>query len=222
MSSVVNRNQNHSIKNKNDKRQTDKSLRNARSRQYPRCRTTKGRHDRLYLLPEVSPLPMRASGLHAGCGKACGCLCQRRQKEIEILADRFSLDYIQLHGNESPEYCHSLRSTGLRLIKAFSIARRKDFENTEAYEKSCDYFLFDTKCEQHGGSGNQFDWTMLNSYKGKKPFLLSGGINPYSAPTLKELRHPQLAGFDLNSRFEAKPGLKEVERLKFFLEQLGK
>ena len=154
--------------------------------------------------------------------KRVGVFVNEDKKEIEILADRFSLDYIQLHGNESPEYCHSLRSTGLRLIKAFSIARRKDFENTEAYEKSCDYFLFDTKCEQHGGSGNQFDWTMLNSYKGKKPFLLSGGINPYSSPTLKELRHPQLAGFDLNSRFEAKPGLKEVERLKFFLEQLGK
>ena len=157
-----------------------------------------------------------------GAAKRVGVFVNEDKKEIEILADRFSLDYIQLHGNESPEYCHSLRSTGLRLIKAFSIARRKDFENTEVYEKSCDYFLFDTKCEQHGGSGNQFDWTMLNSYKGKKPFLLSGGINPYSAPTLKELRHPQLAGFDLNSRFEAKPGLKEVERLKFFLEQLGK
>ena len=169
----------------------------------PRC---------LYELPAYMPVK----------AKRVGVFVNEDKKEIEIFADRFSLDYIQLHGNESPEYCHSLRSTGLRLIKAFSIARRKDFENTEAYEKSCDYFLFDTKCEQHGGSGNQFDWTMLNSYKGKKPFLLSGGINPYSAPTLKELRHPQLAGFDLNSRFEAKPGLKEVERLKFFLEQLGK
>lgn len=126
------------------------------------------------------------------------------------------------HGNESPEYCHSLRATGLRLIKAFSIARRKDFENIGTYEESCDYFLFDTKCEQHGGSGNQFDWSMLNSYKGKKPFLLSGGINPYSPPTLKELRHPQLAGFDLNSRFETKPGLKDVERLRHFLEELRK
>ena len=76
--------------------------------------------------------------------------------------------------------------------------------------------------EQHGGSGNQFDWSMLNSYKGKKPFLLSGGINPYSPPTLKELRHPQLAGFDLNSRFETKPGLKDVERLRHFLEELRK
>lgn len=169
----------------------------------PRC---------LYELPAYMPVK----------AKRVGVFVNEDKKEIEIFADRFSLDYIQLHGNESPEYCHSLRATGLRLIKAFSIARRKDFENIGTYEESCDYFLFDTKCEQHGGSGNQFDWSMLNSYKGKKPFLLSGGINPCSPPTLKELRHPQLAGFDLNSRFETKPGLKDVERLRHFLEELRK
>ena len=169
----------------------------------PRC---------LYELPAYMPVK----------AKRVGVFVNEDKKEIEIFADRFSLDYIQLHGNESPEYCHSLRATGLRLIKAFSIARRKDFENIGTYEESCDYFLFDTKCEQHGGSGNQFDWSMLNSYKGKKPFLLSGGINPYSPPTLKESRHPQLAGFDLNSRFETKPGLKDVERLRHFLEELRK
>ena len=169
----------------------------------PRC---------LYELPAYMPVK----------AKRVGVFVNEDKKEIEIFADRFSLDYIQLHGNESPEYCHSLRATGLRLIKAFSIARRKDFENIGTYEESCDYFLFDTKCEQHGGSGNQFDWSMLNSYKGKKPFLLSGGINPYSPPTLKELHHPQLAGFDLNSRFETKPGLKDVERLRHFLEELRK
>mgnify|MGYP002307174666 FL=1 len=169
----------------------------------PRC---------LYELPAYMPVK----------AKRVGVFVNEDKKEIEIFADRFSLDYIQLHGNESPEYCHSLRATGLRLIKAFSIARRKDFENIGTYEESCDYFLFDTKCEQHGGSGNQFDWSMLNSYKGKKPFLLSGGINPYSPPTLKELRHPPLAGFDLNSRFETKPGLKDVERLRHFLEELRK
>ena len=169
----------------------------------PRC---------LYELPAYMPVK----------AKRVGVFVNEDKKEIEIFADRFSLDYIQLHGNESPEYCHSLRATGLRLIKAFSIARRKDFENIGTYEESCDYFLFDTKCEQHGGSGNQFDWSMLNSYKGKKPFLLSGGINQYSPPTLKELRHPQLAGFDLNSRFETKPGLKDVERLRHFLEELRK
>lgn len=119
----------------------------------PRC---------LYELPAYMPVK----------AKRVGVFVNEDKKEIEIFADRFSLDYIQLHGNESPEYCHSLRATGLRLIKAFSIARRKDFENIGTYEESCDYFLFDTKCEQHGGSGNQFDWSMLNSYKGKSLFCL--------------------------------------------------
>ena len=76
----------------------------------PRC---------LYELPAYMPVK----------AKRVGVFVNEDKKEIEIFADRFSLDYIQLHGNESPEYCHSLRATGLRLIKAFSIARRKDFEN---------------------------------------------------------------------------------------------
>ncbi len=70
------------------------------------------------------------------------------------------------------------------------------------------FFLFDTKCEQYGGSGNQFDWSILDMYNGDVPFLLSGGINSYSANALKEFKHPLLAGYDLNSRFEAKPGRK--------------
>lgn len=154
--------------------------------------------------------------------KRVGVFVNEDKKNIEMFADRFSLDYIQLHGNESPDYCHSLRATGLRLIKAFSIAQRKDFENVAAYEESCDFLLFDTKCEQHGGSGKQFDWNTLNFYRGKTPFLLSGGINVYSPTALKKLRHPQLAGFDLNSRFEIKPGLKDVDRVKLFLDELKK
>ncbi len=141
--------------------------------------------------------------------KRVGVFVNEDKKEIEIFADRFSLDYIQLHGNESPEYCHSLRATGLRLIKAFSIARRKDFENIGTYRRVLRLFPVRHQMRTTWRLGNQFNWSMLNSYKGKKPFLLSGGIHPYSPPTLKELRHPQLAGFDLNSRFETKkPGLK--------------
>ena len=152
--------------------------------------------------------------------KRVGVFVNEDKKEIEMLADRFGLDYIQLHGNESPEYCRSLQTAGFRLIKAFSIATRKDMENMQAYEPYCDYFLFDTQCKQHGGSGNQFDWSLLNSYKGHTPFFLSGGINPYSALAIKELRHPRLAGFDLNSRFELKAGVKDVERIDCFLATL--
>lgn len=154
--------------------------------------------------------------------KRVGVFVNADKKEIEMFADRFGLEYIQLHGAESPGYCRSLHASGLRLIKAFSVATRKDLEGTESYEPYCDYFLFDTRCEQHGGSGNQFDWALLNSYKGHTPFLLSGGINEHSAGALKELGHPRLAGFDLNSRFEVKPGVKDIERIKRFLKTVSK
>lgn len=154
--------------------------------------------------------------------KRTGVFVNEEKNTIEVYADRFGLDYIQLHGDESPEYCHTLRSTGLPVIKAFSVAQLKDIKKTEAYESACDYFLFDTKCVQYGGSGNQFDWSLLNFYQGQTPFLLSGGINPYSAKALKELRHHRLAGFDLNSRFELKPGEKDIERIRQFLSELTK
>ena len=139
---------------------------------------------------------------------------------ITMYADRFGLEYIQLHGKESPEYCQSLRTSGLKIIKAFSVARPKDLNHVSEYEKACNLFLFDTKCEQYGGSGNQFDWNILHTYNGQVPFLLSGGINSHSANALKAFNHPRLAGYDLNSRFELKPGEKDPERIRMFLNEL--
>lgn len=149
-----------------------------------------------------------------------GVFVNEEKQAIEMYADRFGLDYIQLHGHESPEYCRSLQSAGLKLIKAFSIARAKDLQRVHEYEGICHYFLFDTKCEQHGGSGNQFDWELLHHYRGQTPFLLSGGINMYSAQALKEFDHPCLVGVDINSRFERKPGEKDVERIGRFKDTL--
>ena len=152
--------------------------------------------------------------------KRVGVFVNEDKKEIEILADRFSLDYIQLHGNEAPEYCRSLRNAGLHLIKAFSILLPKDLLAVSAYNGLCDYYLFDTKTPQYGGSGNQFDWNLLHRYNGPTPFLLSGGINPYSVKALREFRHPYFAGIDINSRFETAPGIKDVERISNFLKEL--
>ena len=81
-------------------------------------------------------------------------------------------------------------------------------------------FIFDTKCEQYGGSGNQFDWSILENYHGETPFLLSGGINPHSIRALKEFNHPALVGYDINSRFENSPGEKDIKRIKNFLNDL--
>lgn len=149
-----------------------------------------------------------------------GVFVNEEQQVITMHAVRFGLDYVQLHGDESPEYCRELHASGLKIIKAFSIAQPQDLDKVSEYEAVCDVFLFDTKCEQYGGSGYPFDWNILSLYKGRVPFLLSGGINPESAHSLKEFEHPLLAGYDLNSRFERKPADKAPEQIQQFLNEL--
>ena len=149
-----------------------------------------------------------------------GVFVNESKDNILMYADRFGLDYIQLHGNESPEFCHNLQAAGMKLIKAFSIATPRDLSSVSAYEGLCQYYLFDTKTPQYGGSGNQFDWTLLNRYTGNTPFLLSGGINQYSAAAIRNFHHPRLAGVDINSRFESSPGLKDIGRIQTFIREL--
>lgn len=149
-----------------------------------------------------------------------GVFVNESKDNILMYADRFGLDYIQLHGNESPEFCHNLQAAGMKLIKAFSIATPRDLSSVPAYEGLCQYYLFDTKTPQYGGSGNQFDWTLLNRYTGNTPFLLSGGINQYSATAIRNFHHPRLAGVDINSRFESSPRLKDIGRIQTFIREL--
>ncbi|HJA84229.1 MAG TPA: phosphoribosylanthranilate isomerase [Candidatus Bacteroides intestinavium] len=150
-----------------------------------------------------------------------GVFVNQPKEEVTMYADRFGLDYLQLHGTESPGYCRTLQAAGFHLIKVFSIARAKDLERIHEYEGLCEYFLFDTKTPRYGGSGEQFDWSLLRHYHGRTPFLLGGGINAYSAKAIHALRHPQLAGVDLNSRFELSPGIKDAERVRNFIKELN-
>jgi len=140
--------------------------------------------------------------------------------EILALAKNFDFEFVQLHGKENPKTCSLLKKQGLKIIKAFSVDDSFRFETTKAYEKEVDYFLFDTKTKQHGGSGKKFNWEILNKYTGHKPFFLSGGIGPEDAADIKKIDHPKLTGIDLNSGFEDEPGLKNIEKLKRFIEEL--
>ena len=90
------------------------------------------------------------------------------------------------------------------------------------YVGAVDYFLFDTKCKTVGGSGQQFDWQVLDEYDGDVPFLLSGGIGPEDVSRVRSFRHPKCVGIDLNSRFETEPGVKDVEKLRKFLNEIKK
>lgn len=134
-------------------------------------------------------------------------------------AREYSLDYIQLHGDESPEFCRALKDEGLRVIRALGIASAADAERAADYAMA-DLLLFDTKTPQRGGSGRRFDWDALAAYSGDVPFLLSGGITPQSADDILAFTHPRFAGIDINSGFETAPALKDAEAIRLFIQKL--
>ena len=162
--------------------------------------------------------------------KRVGVFVDEDIETVKRIADEYALDYIQLHGHESPDYIRALRvvdgfPVDIHLIKAISVSGRDDIATYKSYEGLVDYFLFDTKCPSVGGSGQQFDWSVLSAYDGNTPFLLSGGIGPDDAPRLRALSVldgfpvEKCAGIDLNSRFELAPGLKDVTALQKFLNE---
>ncbi len=164
----------------------------------------------------------RPAYLPTNC-KRVGVFVDEDIETVKRIADDYALDYIQLHGHESPEYCAQLK--GLKLIKAFNIATTEDFKQTEPYTGIVDYFLFDTKGKSVGGNGEKFDWSVLSAYDDNTPFLLSGGIGPDDAEVLTShfspLTSKKCVGIDLNSRFEIAPGLKDINKLKDFLNALN-
>ncbi|MBR4644805.1 MAG: phosphoribosylanthranilate isomerase [Bacteroidaceae bacterium] len=149
-----------------------------------------------------------------------GVFVNPTEEEVLQKVMDFGLNVIQLHGQESPDFCQSIKSTtGLPLIKAISIGEPDSSLFTlhsSLYEGIVDLFLFDTKCQTVGGSGQQFEWDILQEYKGNTHFLLSGGIGPGDEEKVRRWCHPKCIGIDLNSRFEIAPALKDVEALAKF------
>lgn len=133
---------------------------------------------------------------------------------------RYRLEAVQLHGEESPALCRQLKEKGLLVFKAFSVDDNFDFDQLQAYEGCCDYYLFDTKGQQYGGNGVTFNWDVLKNYRLDTPFFLSGGIDLEHARQISNLDLPALCGIDINSRFEISPALKDVRKVAAFFESL--
>ena len=175
--------------------------------------------------------------------KKVGVFVNESIETVLEIVQNHQLDAVQLHGNETPEYidelrkviCHSeqseesIKSEILRftqndkeieLFKAFSVDDNFDFTKTEAYQKVCDYLLFDTKGKDYGGNGVKFNWQVLDNYNGETPFLLSGGISKVDAEEIKKISHSAFAGVDINSGFEIKPALKNIANIKEFKQNL--
>ncbi|NGM60379.1 phosphoribosylanthranilate isomerase [Sphingobacterium sp. SGG-5] len=123
------------------------------------------------------------------------------------------IDAVQLHGNESVELCANLQKQGLEVIKAFGIDENVNWSAIAPYLAVADYFLFDTKSPQHGGTGQTFDWKKLKEYPYKKPYFLSGGLSLENIQEAATFNDKRLIGLDLNSKFETAPGLKNIETL---------
>jgi phosphoribosylanthranilate isomerase len=122
------------------------------------------------------------------------------------------LDFAQLHGSESPEFCQSLFP---RAIKSFQVRDRKVLEILPHYQ-ACAYLLDAYHPHLRGGTGESFDWQIAREAKIYGKIILSGGLNPANVRSAIEIVQPDAV--DVSSGVEDKPGEKDLTKLKAFIE----
>lgn len=154
--------------------------------------------------------------------KRTGVFVNETTDQILNIVSKYTLDFVQLHGNEPAEQCSLIRKKRLGVIKTFSISENFNFEKCSDYLPYTDYFLFDTSTPAYGGSGKKFRWEVLRNYKLAHPFFLSGGISADDTEKILDLSVEGFYGIDLNSRFETEPGLKNYKMLEKFISEIRK
>ncbi len=165
-----------------------------------------------FALEDICHLPQKI--------KRTGVFVNTKEQEVADAVNTYHLNAVQLHGHESPEFCLKAKQLGVEVIKAFQIDEDFDFDLLKRYADSCDFYLFDTKTKAYGGSGHKFDWKILEKYDRHKPIFLSGGITVDDAEDILNLHQLNIYAVDINSKFEIKPGLKDVELVKGFVERM--
>lgn len=173
--------------------------------------------------------------------KKVGVFVDASLEEVLKNIQKFDLDAVQLHGQESPEFCNLIKkqfsnlsdvtlngvkiashskAKSLEIIKVFSIKDDFDFSVLKPFEAVCDYFLFDTKGKLPGGNGYVFNWKILENYPSNKPYFLSGGIGVENQKDLESFLKTDAAQYchaiDINSKFEIQPGHKNIEAVREF------
>lgn len=152
--------------------------------------------------------------------KKTGVFVNVSEEKVREKIKTFNLDTIQLHGNESIEFCRRF-FPDIEVIKAIHVRETMfDFiDQMENYESCCHYFLFDTASLNYGGTGKKFSWSKLNRDI-PKPFFLSGGIGLEDADAITNFFHPAMFAVDINSRFEKCPGKKDMKKVKLFIDKI--
>ena len=171
--------------------------------------------------------------------KKVGVFVNASIDEVVSKINQYNLQVVQLHGDESVQFCKELRQTELvsvshdeiskqvrnklEVIKVFGIKESFDFDILKPYESVVDYFLFDTKGKERGGNGVVFDWKVLSDYPFSKPFFLSGGIGLEQLEEIQKIRKTDLPiyALDVNSKFELEAGFKSVENIQRFKNEIS-
>lgn len=173
-----------------------------------------------YVLNHLSMFAIRDLNIDI---KRIGVFVNEDEEEVLRIADECDLDIIQLHGDETPAYCERI-SNHYPVIKAFRMLKDDNILwKVSKYANVSDYFLFDTKSPMFGGTGEKFDWNILLEVDMPNPYFLSGGIGPDDVENVKkfseEIKYKNLIGVDINSKFEIKPGSKDMSKVAAFIKE---
>jgi len=145
--------------------------------------------------------------------------------ELMKTVEDYRLDMVQLHGDETPKFCDKI-SDYISVIKAFRLSDNDSILHmTQAYTEVCDFYMFDTLGVGYGGTGKKFDWAIMQQSPPVKPYFLSGGIETGDEKKLEEFigtpAGEKLFAVDINTRFEISQGVKDVNSIRKFAENLG-
>lgn len=150
--------------------------------------------------------------------KKVGVFVNMELAELLHIVNSTGLDMVQLHGDETPEFCAAVRQH-VKTIKVFRVAAA--VPAFAPFENVVDYFLFDTDSALYGGTGQHFNWELIKGTNIPKPYFLSGGIGPNDIQGVQVMEKTKagktLEALDLNSQFELEPGIKNLEKIKTFI-----
>ncbi len=145
-----------------------------------------------------------------------GLFVNPKQAELDDALKYCPLDVLQFHGTETPEFCEAQTR---RVIKAVPIRTKTDLSMAHTYH--CPVLL-DTKAPQglYGGTGECFDWSLLDGFEHDYPLILAGGLNAANVKRALDIR--QWEALDVSSAVESMPGVKDAEKLRQFMSRISK
>lgn len=150
--------------------------------------------------------------------KKVGVFVNEPLEQLLSIVQAAGLEIVQLHGDEDADYCAKVQAQ-VKVVKVFRVGGTLPL--FEDFEKAADYFLFDTDSKMYGGTGQHFNWELIKGANIGKPYFLSGGIGPNDIQGIQVMQQSKagktLAALDLNSQFELEPGIKNLEKIKIFI-----